>query len=143
MDRDEIIGAAKKLVRANRSFVLATVDQSDAPRIRWMGAAYMEEPFTLYLATAAASRKMGQIKSNPKSQLMFQNEDFSQVATLTGDSSVVTDTATKQRVWDNMPGAHSYFSGPDDPVFGVVQFECRRVEMTGLVEGMEPVSAEL
>jgi general stress protein 26 len=143
MERDQIIGAAKKLVRANRSFVLATVDEKGAPHVRWMGAAYMEEPFTLYLATAAASRKMGQIKSNPRSQLMFQNEDFSQVATLTGDSSVVVDGELKHRVWDAMPEAHAYFSGPDDPVFGVIKFECRRVEVTGLVEGMVPVSAEL
>ena len=143
MDKEQVINAAKELVRANRSFVLATVDQKNVPQIRWMGAAYMEEPFTLYLATATASRKVDQIGANPKSQLMFQTEDFSRVATLTGNSSLVTDGELKHRVWDAIPEAHAYFSGPDDPVFGVIKFECRRVEVTGLVEGMVPVSAEL
>ena len=143
MDKEQVINAAQELVRLNRSFVLATVDQNKAPHIRWMGAAYMEEPLTLYMATAATSRKVNQIEMNPKSQLMFKAEDFTRVATLTGDSSLVTDGELKHRVWDAMPEAHAYFSGPDDPVFGVIKFECRRLEVTGLVEGMIPASAEL
>ncbi len=143
MDKAQVINAAKELVKANRSFVLATVDRKNTPQIRWMGAAYMEEPFTLYMATGATSRKVEQIGANPQSQLLFQTEDFSRVATLTGLSSLVTDGELKHRVWEAMPEAHAYFSGPDDPVFGVIKFECRRVEVTGLVEGMEAMSAEL
>lgn len=103
----------------------------------------MEEPFTLYMATGAASRKVEQIQRNPKTQLMFQNDNFTRVATLTGDCSLVTDGELKHRVWEAMPEAHPYFSGPDDSVFGVIKFECRRVEVTGLVEGMVPASVEL
>jgi general stress protein 26 len=143
MDRQAIIEAAKDLVRAGRSFVLATVDSEGVPQVRWMGAAYLEEPFVVYMAAGAESRKIGQMGSHPKSQLMFQTEDYSRVATLTGTCGVVEDVETKRRVFEGIPGAAQYFSGPEDATFAALKFECQRVEMLGMAEGMAPVSAEV
>ena len=143
MDKQAVIDAAKDLVRAGRSLVLATVDSDGTPQVRWMGAAHLEEPFTVYMAAGAVSRKIGQMKSRPQSQLMFQTEDYSRVATLTGMCEVVGDAETKRRVFEGIPGAAQYFSGPDDPNFAAIKFECRRVEMLGMAEGMAPVSADL
>jgi general stress protein 26 len=143
VDKQTIIDAAKDLVRAGRSFVLATVDSDGVPQVRWMGAAHLEEPFVVYMAAGAASRKMGQMESHPKSQLMFQTEDYAQVATLTGMCEVVTDADTRRRVFEGIPGAAQYFSGPDDPNFAAIKFRCQRVEMLGVAEGMAPVSADL
>lgn len=143
MDKSTIIGAAQELVKAGRSFVLATVDQEGAPQVRWMGAVFTEEPFTLYLAAGAKSRKMTQIRGNAKSQLMFHADDFSKVATLSGTSEVVTDRALKQKVFAGIPGAAQYFSAPDDPNFGVIKFQPKKIEMLGLSEGMGIDSVEL
>ena len=143
MDKTEIVSAALDLVRAGRSFVLATVDRDGTPQVRWMGGAHLEEPFTIYMACGAESRKMGQIASDPRSQLMFQAEDFSRVATLTGMSEVVTEAEAKRQVFEGIAGASQYFSGPDDPNFGAIKFTCQRVEMLGMSEGMEVESAEL
>ena len=143
MGKTEIISAALDLVRAGRSFVFATVDGDGVPQVRWMGGAYLEEPCTIYMACGAESRKMGQIASHAKSQLMFHAEDFARVATLTGMSEVVTEAETKRRVFEGIAGASQYFSGPDDPNFGAVKFTCRRVEMLGMSEGMGVEAAEL
>jgi general stress protein 26 len=143
MDKHEVIGAAQELVRAGRSFVLATVDQEGLPRVRWMGAALLEEPLTVYMVAGAESRKMGQIKAHAKSQLMFQSADYARVATLSGTCEVVGDAETKQRVWEGIPGAANFFKGPDDPGFGAIKFVCKGVEMLGLKEGMAPAAAEL
>jgi general stress protein 26 len=143
MDKSAVIGAAEELVSAGRSFVLATVDQDGAPQVRWMGAVFTEKPFTMYLAAGAESRKMAQISGNPKSQLMFHAEDFSKVATLSGTSEIVDDDAVKQQVFAGLPAAAQYFSGPDDPSFGVVKFEAKKIEMLGLSEGMRVDSVEL
>ncbi len=143
MDAKEVIGAAQELVRAGRSFVFATVDEQGTPRVRWMGAAYLEEPLTIYMAAGAESRKMGQIESSPRSQLMFQAADYSRVATLTGRSEIVTDGETKRRVFEGIAAASQYFSGPDDPKFGAIKFTCQRVEMLGMSEGMGVESADL
>jgi len=143
MERDEIIAAARELITSGRSFVLATVGEDGFPQMRWMGAAYLEELITVYMAAGAESRKMGQIRSEPKSQLMFQSDDYSRVGTLTGSSEVVEDAGTKQKVFAGIAAASQYFSGPDDPNFGVIKFTCRRVEMLGLTEGMGTVSTEV
>jgi general stress protein 26 len=143
MDKTEIVNAALDLVRAGRSFVLATVDRDGTPQVRWMGGAHLEEPFTICMACGAESRKMGQIASDPRSQLMFQAEDFSRVATLTGTSEVVTEAEAKRRVFEGIAGASQYFSGPDDPNFGAIKFTCQRVEMLGMSDGMGVDSAEL
>jgi len=143
MTRDEIIGATRELIGAGGSFVLATVDQEGCPQVRWMGAALREEPLTLYMAAGANSRKMDQIRANKRSQLMFQNSDYSQVATLCGDCDVAEDMEVKRRVWDGIPGASQFFSGPDDPNFGVVRFVTRRVELLDTKQGHTPMVADL
>ena len=143
MGKQEVVEAAKALVGEKRPFVLATVDEGGVPQVRWMGALYVEEPLTMYMAAGADSRKMRQIKAHAKGQLMFQSEDYGKVATLTGEYEVVTDAETKRRVWEGIPGAHEYFEGPDHPGFGVIRFVCRRVEVLGLKEGMETATAEV
>ena len=143
MDKEQVINAARALVRAGRAFVLATVDQQGAPQTRWMGAALLEEPFTLYMVASANSRKMGQMAANPNAQLAFQTEDFSEVATLSGPCELVSDAQTKRRVWDGIPASAEYFAGPDDPGFGVIRLTCRRIELLRMAEGESPAVAEL
>ena len=95
MDRQAIVDAALELIRAGRAFVFATVDDTGFPQIRWMGGAFLEEPLTVYMAAGAGSRKMRQIGGHPEAQLMFQSEDFSRVATLTGNiCTMTTDSAS-------------------------------------------------
>lgn len=143
MDRQIVVDAALELVRAGRAFVFATVDAEGFPQVRWMGGAYLEEPLTVYMAAGADSRKMIQIAAHPQAQLMFHNEDFSRVATLTGTARAVTDPSVKRRVFAGMPGAATYFAGPDDPKFGVVAFVCSRIEMLGLADGMAPAAVDI
>jgi len=143
MTRDEIIGATRELIGAGGSFVLATVDQEGCPQLRWMGAALLEEPLTLYIAAGANSRKMDQIRGNKRSQLMFQNSEYSRVATLCGDCDVVQEAEIKRRVWDGMPGVSQFFSGADDANFGVIRFVTRRVELLDTKQGHTPMVADL
>jgi general stress protein 26 len=143
VDRQIVVDAALELVRAGRAFVFATVDAEGFPQVRWMGGAYLEEPLTVYMAAGADSRKMMQIAAHPQAQIMFHNEDFSRVATLTGTASAVTDSSVKRRVFAGMSGAANYFSGPDDPKFGVVAFVCSRIEMLGLADGMAPAAVDI
>jgi len=143
MTSDEIIGATRELVGAGGSFVLATVDQEGCPQVRWMGAAMLEEPLTLYMAAGANSRKMDQIRANKRSQLMFQNREYSRVATLCGNCDVVEEGEIKRRVWEGMPGVSQFFSGPDDPNFGVIRFVTYRVELLDMNKGHTPMVADL
>ncbi len=143
MDREEIIGLTKELAQAERPFVLATVDRAGQPQVRWMGGCITDEPMTVWLAAGANSRKMDQIRANAGSQLMFQDEGCSRVATVTGNCEVVEDIEAKRRLWDSMPQLSRYVSGPEDPEFGVIKFVARRIEVLSTAEGMGPQVAEL
>ena len=143
MTSEEIITAAKELIAADRPFVFATVDQDGGPQIRWMGALMLEEPLICYMAAGGQSRKMGQLKANPRAQLMFQSEEFGRVATLSGAAETVEDMDTKRRAWDAMPVCAKYFPGPDAPEFGVIKFVCERVELLAMEAQHEAFVAEL
>jgi general stress protein 26 len=143
MARETTIAGAQEMIRAGKPFVLGTVDRDGAPQMRWMGGLLLELPLTIYMAAGADSRKMRQIRANPRAQLMFQDEDFAHVATLSGTCEIVEDIATKRRVWDGIPGCAEHFGGPEDPNFGVIKFVCRRVELLATSESHEPAVAEM
>ena len=144
MERDEIIAAAQELIRNNKVFVLATVGEDGGPRMRWMGDLVLDEPLTITMACGAKSRKMDQVRANPAAQLMFQTADYATVVTLFGTCEILTDAATKQRVWDALPSLKDYSSGPDDPGLGILCFKTQRVELLGLqTHGMAPLAVEL
>jgi len=143
MAREATISAAQEMIRAGKPFVLGTVDTDGAPQMRWMGGLMLEPPLTVYMAAGADSRKMHQVRANPRAQLMFQDGEFARVVTLSGTCEVVEELATKRRVWDGIPGCAEYFGGPEDPNFGVVKFVCRRVERLALNESHEPAVAEV
>ncbi|MCX7598757.1 MAG: pyridoxamine 5'-phosphate oxidase family protein [Armatimonadetes bacterium] len=129
MIREEIIAMARRVVSEGKPFVLATVDADGGPRMRWMGGLVLEDPLTIYMACGASSRKMDQIRGNPRGQLMFQTEGFREVVTLYGTCHIVDDAKVKEKLWAEMPVLENYFAGADDPNFGVIRFETQRVEI--------------
>ncbi len=144
MERQEIIAIARSIVEAGRPFVLATVDASGAPRVRWMGGLVLEPPLTLYMPAGVASRKMTQIRNSPLAQLLLNSEDLSRVVTLDGECQIVEDPEARRRVWDALPSLGGYYAGPADPTFGVIRFEPRRIELLMAREhGQVPLVAEL
>jgi len=140
MDREATIAVAREVVKPGAPFVFATVDADGGPRMRWMGDLMLEEPFIIYMAAGAGSRKLGQLAANPKAQLLFQSPDYSTVATLYGECVVVDEAALKQRIWEAIPALVRFVSGPDDPSLAVLRFTTRRLEVMKLHETGEKPS---
>jgi general stress protein 26 len=143
MGKDEIVKAAQEMVRAGMPFVLTTVDEKGQPQSRWMGGSVLDEPLTLWMATAACSRKVDQLRANPAAQLMYSDQQFGRVITISGACEIVTGIEPKQRLWKAMPGMSRYVSGPDDPTFGVIKLVGKRVELLAMSESFAPQVAEL
>jgi general stress protein 26 len=135
MTRDEILAEAQALMLAPLPFVMATVDQDQLPRVRWMGAQLPGEALSLYLATEVDSRKMSQLQANPHTQLMFHAHDFSKVLTAWGTCEEVDDPAIKQRMWDEIPVLREHASGPDDPTLTALLFTPSRLELLDMAQG--------
>ncbi len=143
MTQEEIIRTAQEMATAGRPFVLATVDQAGVPQVRWMIGCVLGESLTVSMATSANSRKLAQIAAYPQAQLMFHNEDYSRVATVSGTCQIVEALEYKRRLWEAMPELAEHVSGPQDPDFGVIEFEGRRVEVLTPAEGFTPEVAKL
>ena len=143
MTKDEIIAIAVELVGARKPFVLGTVDAAGQPQMRWMGDLLREEPLVIWMAGGAQSRKVVQLQAHPQAQLILQAPDFSTVVTLSGRCETCTDAASKQKVWDGIPGLARHSSGPDDPKMAALRFVTERVEVLQMAAGTEPLVAEL
>jgi general stress protein 26 len=102
--------------------------------MRWMGGLMLEDSLTIYMAGAANARKMDQVRDNPLAQLMFHADNFAQVVTIFGACAVVDDPDIKDKLWEAMPVLGRYFSGPEDPHFGVLRFDPKRIELLAMQE---------
>jgi general stress protein 26 len=144
MEREEILEVAREVCKGGVPFVLATVGGDGGPRMRWMGALVLDEPLTIFMAAGAKSRKITQIHRSPLAQMMFHTPDFSRVVTLYGNCSLPDDMATKKRLWEAIPELANYMKGPDDPEFGLVRFDAKKVELLMMREhGEMPLVAEV
>ena len=97
----------------------------------------------MFMASASNERKMQQIKSNPHSQLLFGADEYKQVATITGESSVEESLELKQAFWQAVPICKDYFSAYDAPEFGLIAFRPTAGEYLNLALQHEPFAVSL
>lgn len=136
----EVMAAAKNV------FVMGTVDAEQQPQMRWMGALVEapDSPWTFYIVSGAAARKVSQIAGNPAVQLLFTRlPDYAEAATLWGTAEMVADPEIKQMVWEAIPGMSEYFASADDPNYGVIRFTTRCLELLAMREQHEPYHVDL
>ena len=139
-----ILGVARELIAAGRPFILATVDQEGKPQARWMGGNVLDEPLTVWMACGANSRKVEQVRAHPAAQLLYSDEKFARIVSISGSCEVVTDSEPKRRLWEALPVLATFLSGPEDPNLGVLKFTGHRVELLDMAErAMTPQVAEV
>jgi general stress protein 26 len=133
------------LLQKGATFILSTVDSRSRPQSRYMGGLVQVagKPFDFYLITGVESRKVKQLAGNANAQILAARPDWSEIVTLNGKAAVVKSAAAKRAAWDGMPGAHQYFTGLDDPRYGVLLFKGRQLEYLGMGGAAEPTVVKL
>ena len=125
-DKQKIVEIMKKA--SNFSF-FATSD-GDQPRVRPI-ASMVEDDMSVWIATSAASRKVQQIKANPKVSLAFvQQPQGEKAATIIGEAEIVEDMEQKKRVWGLAAYDPSQFwpDGPETEDYCVLKINIKKVE---------------
>ena len=97
--REQILGAATDLMRAARYCTFVTVDEEGQPRARVVDPFPPDGDMTVWMATKAASRKVAQIRKNPRATLLCFDGAKKGYVTLLGTASVVDDPAEKAKRW--------------------------------------------
>jgi general stress protein 26 len=101
MDKTSMMDKLAALIEDSRAGVLATVDSSGLPRMRWMTPAILKDrPNELFCVTCPGSSKTEELGHQPRVQWMIQNRAMTQVVTVCGTVNIVDDPAIKTEIME-------------------------------------------
>jgi len=97
----DVLKIARKLMESIRYCAVITVDGSGQPQARAIDCFAPDDKLVVWFATVPASRKVAEIRKNPRVTLYyFDPKDIGQgYVTLVGHARIVDDAAEKQKRW--------------------------------------------
>ena len=125
-DKQKIVEIMKK---AKGFTFLATCDGGQ-PKVRPM-AAMVGDDMSVWVATSAKSRKVQQIRKNPKVSLAFVvPPQGDQAVTIIGEAEIVSDMEEKKKVWKLAAYDPAQFwpDGPETEDYCVLKINIKQVE---------------
>jgi general stress protein 26 len=94
-----LITAAKEIMIAGGTCALITLDEEGRPRVRAMDAFLPEDDLTVWFGTTSKSRKVTQIKNDPRVTLYYLDSDASGYVMIHGIAELVNDPKEKENRW--------------------------------------------
>jgi general stress protein 26 len=98
-DRNFLIAAAREIMTSSRYCALITKDTAGRIHARTMDAFSPEDNMTVWLATNSRSRKVREIRRQPRVTLYYFNREDQAYVALTGIARLVNDPNEKARRW--------------------------------------------
>jgi len=108
---------------------LATCD-GDQPRVRTVSP-IVEDDMSMWITTRSTSRKVKQLRENPKICLAFvERPDGDKAVTVVGEARIIPDIGKKRRVWKLAPFdlCEHFPDGPDSDDFCLLKIVIKRIE---------------
>ena len=106
-DKERVLTAAAELMRSAGLCALVTLDAGGAPQARAMQPFPPEKDLTVWMATNARTRKVDEIRKDPRVTLYYLAPDGTGYVTLRGRATVVDDPAEKAKRW--MPSWEAFY----------------------------------
>lgn len=97
--RDALLGAARTMMEDARYCGLVTFDASGEARARTMDPFLPEADMTIWLGTHRESRKVQEIRSDPRVTLYYQAPGGTGYVTVFGKASIIDDPAEEASRW--------------------------------------------
>ena len=95
----KLLSVAKDIMISAKTCALITLDSEGRPRVRVMDPFIPENDFTVWFGTNPKTRKVEQIKNNPKVTLYYLEPNGSGYVMLHGLATLVNDQAEKDKRW--------------------------------------------
>jgi len=122
---------------------LATCD-GDQPRVRTVSPV-VENDMSIWITTRSTSRKVKQLRENPKICLAFvEPPEGDRAVTVIGEARIIPDLEKRRRIWKLAPfDLYEHFpDGPDSDDFCLLKIMANRIEWrevgTGALKIYEP-----
>jgi general stress protein 26 len=96
---DVLIKAAREIMTEASTCALITLDEEGRPRVRMMDPFKPENDFIVWLGTNPESRKVDQIKQDPRVTLYYEGRDDSGYVMIHGQAQLVSDKKEKEKWW--------------------------------------------
>jgi len=114
VNRDTVILAAHEIMSETTYCGLVTVDSLGQPQIRTMNPFPVKEDFVIWFATSRTSRKVREIKNNPKVCVYFADHISAKgYVNINGSATVIDDkellVKMKREYWNGIPGWQDIF----------------------------------
>jgi len=134
-DAGPALEAARTIVENAEYCFLITVDAGGQPQARLMQPFPPEKDFTIWMGTHPKTRKVEQIRANPKVTVAYQDAKAPGYVTLIGTARVVDTIETRKAHWrddwgDFFPG------GPAGPNYAVIEIKPQRIELISAANEM-------
>jgi general stress protein 26 len=95
----KLINIAREIMVSVKTCALITLDEECRPRVRVMDPFIPESDLTVWFGTNPKSRKVNQIKKNPKVTLYYLDSDASGYVMIHGIAEIVNDPIEKEKRW--------------------------------------------
>jgi general stress protein 26 len=95
----QLIAAAKEIIQSADNCALITIDDEGVPRVRAMDPFAPEEDLTIWFGTNSGSRKVDQIKKDPRVSMYYLDKDGSGYVIIRGKARLVNDPEEKEKRW--------------------------------------------
>jgi len=99
--RDAILAASRTIVINAHFATLVTVAGTDAPDARIVDPFPPEKDFTIWFATNTASRKVAELRKDPRVTLLYFDAPNKGYVTVKGTATLVSDPKEKMARWKN------------------------------------------
>jgi general stress protein 26 len=114
--KNKISGFIKTYAYSN----LITINDSGVPKGRIMANLPVGEDLVFFFATGAGSKKIQEIKNNPKASVfLYRPGDHSSISA-EGIAKIVTDETVKKEKWQDKWSAY-WKQGPADPAYALIK----------------------
>jgi general stress protein 26 len=114
VNRDTILIAAREIINETTYCGLVTIDSTGQPQVRTMNPFPANEELITWFATSRTSRKVREIKNNPKVCVYYANHMSAKgYVNITGTAEVIDDKELlikmKRDYWESMPNWQNIF----------------------------------
>ena len=133
-DREYVLASAREIITNAGFCTLITVDSDGNAQARIVGPTPPDADMTVWIATNSYTRKVGQIRADPRITLSYFDSLDPSYVTMLGNAEIVEDPAEKQRIWRD-EWVDYYPSGPTGDDFTLIRFSPRRLEIVSESRG--------
>ena len=133
--RAAVIAAAVDIIQKAHYCTFITIGDDGQPQARIVDPIAPDAGFTIWFATNPLTRKVDQVRRNPKVTLSCFDAASSSYVTVLGRGALVTDWPEKQRHW-KPDWASIYPGGAGSNDFMLIRITPARLEIVSTARGM-------